>query len=107
VLEENEHLRGFDDIHKYVFQQVYKMKPISRITLDQDATFIPTETEGALINYKKFSSFEVLNIFCPKYDMMIAIRCRDGNMTSNSWHYNEHKDLQAHKIRVPKIYRIL
>jgi hypothetical protein len=81
VPEENEHLKGFGNIHPYVFQQAYKMNPLPRITLDQDATFMPTETEGALVNYKKFSSFEALNMFCPEYDMMIATQFRDGNVT--------------------------
>jgi hypothetical protein len=39
-------MKGFSDIHLHVLQQAYKMKPIPRITLGQDATFIPTETEG-------------------------------------------------------------
>jgi hypothetical protein len=81
VPESNEHLKGFRDIHLHVFQQAYKMKPIPRITLDQDATYAPTETEGALVNYKGFSSFEALNLYCPEYDMMIATQFRDGNVT--------------------------
>jgi hypothetical protein len=81
VPEENEYLRGFANIHEHVFRQVYKMKPIPRITLDQDATFIPTETEGALFCYKKFRAFEALNLFCPEYDVMIATQYRDGNVT--------------------------
>jgi hypothetical protein len=40
VPKSNEHLKGFGDIHLHVFQKAYKMKPLSRITLDQDATFI-------------------------------------------------------------------
>jgi hypothetical protein len=49
----NEHLAGFNAVHAYVFQQAYKFKPLSSITLDQDATFIPTSTKGALFNKKK------------------------------------------------------
>jgi hypothetical protein len=81
VPESNEHLKGFGDTHLHVFQQAYKMKPLSRITLDQDATFIPTDTEGALVNYKGFSSFETLNLFCPEYDVVVATQFRDGNVT--------------------------
>jgi hypothetical protein len=80
VPEENEHLKGFGNVHLHVFQQAYKMKPMPRITLDQDATFIPTDTEGALVNYKGFRSFEALNMFCPEYDMVIATQFRDGNV---------------------------
>jgi hypothetical protein len=81
VPEANEYLKGFGDIHLHVFKQAYKMKPISRITLDQDATFIPTGVKGALFNYKKFSSFETLNLFCPEYDIVVATQFRDGNVT--------------------------
>jgi hypothetical protein len=81
VPEENEHLRGFADIHLHIFQQVYKMKPLPKITLDQDATFIPTDMDGALVNYKGFNSFEALNMFCHEYDMMIATQFRDGNVS--------------------------
>jgi hypothetical protein len=81
VPEPNEHLKGFSDVHLHVFQQAYKIKPLSRITLDQDATFTLTETKGALVNYKGFSSFETLNLFCPEYDIMLATQFRDGNVT--------------------------
>jgi hypothetical protein len=81
VPESNKHLKGFDDVHLHVLQQAHKIKPLSRITLDQDATYTPTETTGALVNYKGFSSFETLNLFCPEYDIMIATQFRDGNVT--------------------------
>jgi hypothetical protein len=96
VPEENEHLRGFSDIHLHVFKQAYEMKPISRITLDQDATFIPTETAGALFNYKKFTSFEALNIFCPEYDVMIATQFRDGNVSPGFGQLEQLKGVISH-----------
>jgi hypothetical protein len=96
VPEENEHLRGFSDIHPHVFEQAYKMKPIPRITLDQDATFIPIETEGALFNYKKCSSFETLNVFCPEYDVMVATQYRDGNVSPGFGQLEQLKGVISH-----------
>ncbi|GHT00989.1 hypothetical protein AGMMS50276_28070 [Synergistales bacterium] len=55
VPEENEHLKGFAKIHNYIFEQTYKMKPVSSITLDQDATLprepCVTTTETALTKH--------------------------------------------------------
>jgi hypothetical protein len=67
VPEENEHLKEFSNIHLHVFQQAYKMRPITRITLDQDATLIPTEVEleGALVPYGHTSSIKNKNIKQP------------------------------------------
>jgi hypothetical protein len=96
VPEGNEHLRGFSDIHLHVFEQAYKMRPISRITLDQDATFIPTEVEGALFCYKKFSAFEALNIFCPEYDVMVATQYRDGNVSPSFAQLEQLKEVISH-----------
>jgi hypothetical protein len=98
VPESNEHLKGFSDIHQHVFQQAYKIKPIPRITLDQDATYTPTETEGALVNYKGFRSFEALNLYCPEYDMMIATQFRDGNVTPG---FGQLEQLQEVISRLP------
>jgi hypothetical protein len=96
VPEENGHLRGFSNIHLHVFEQAYKMRPISRITLDQDATFIPTEVEGALFCYKKFSAFEALNIFCPEYDVMPATQYRDGNVSPGFAQLEQLKEVISH-----------
>ena len=48
----NEHLGGFESVHAHIFQQAYKFHPLSGITLDQDATFIYTNTKDALNNYE-------------------------------------------------------
>jgi hypothetical protein len=81
VPEENEHLRGFAVVHNQIFQQAYRMKPVQCITLDQDATFIPTEAKEALFSYKKERAYEALNIYCPQYDIIVATQFRDGNVT--------------------------
>jgi hypothetical protein len=93
VPEQNEHLKGFADIHYYILHQAYKLKPVSRITLDQDATFINSNAEGTLCNYKGERSYEALNIYCPEYDIMVATQFRDGNVTPGYGQLEQLKEL--------------
>ena len=80
IPEENEHLAGFRDIHAFCFQQAFRMNPLPSITLDQDATFINTNTKNALYNYLGEKSYEAFNTYCPEYDMVVGTQFRDGNV---------------------------
>jgi len=77
----NEHLVGFDAIHAHIFQQAYHLRPLLSITLDQDATFIYTNTKDALNNYKGEKSYEPFNTYCPEYDIMVGTQFRGGNVS--------------------------
>ena len=77
---ENDYLRGFEAVHMHLFSLAYRCNPVRELTLDQDATFIETTTEGALYNYKGKRSFEALNLYCYEYDMMLRTSYRDGNV---------------------------
>jgi hypothetical protein len=81
VPKPNEHLNGFDSVTKHLLKQSPHVKEISTITLDQDATFIPTGVMGALYNYKSYRSFEAFNTYSPEYDMIIRSEFRDGNVS--------------------------
>ena len=76
----NEHLAGFGAIHAHVFEQAYKFKPLLNITLDQDATFIPTSSKNALYNYHGEKAHEAFNTYCPEYDIIVGTQFRDGNV---------------------------
>ena len=76
----NEHLAGFGAIHAHIFQQAYKCRPLLSITLDQDATFIYTNTKNALNNYQGEKSYEPFNTYCPEYDIMVGTQFRGGNV---------------------------
>jgi hypothetical protein len=80
IPEENEHLAGFRNIHAFCFQQAYNMNPLSSVILDQDATFINTNTKNALYNYHGEKSYEAFNTYCPEYDMVVGTQFRDGNV---------------------------
>jgi hypothetical protein len=51
------------------------------VTLDQDATFIFTGREDANVNFNGNRSFEAFNTYCPEYDLMLATRYCDGNVS--------------------------
>lgn len=80
ILTPNKHLRGFNKVTQQILSVIPSFQGIHTVTLDQDATFIPTKVSGALFNYKKETSFEAFNTYCPEYDMMIHSEFRDGNV---------------------------
>jgi hypothetical protein len=92
VLEPNAHLKGFQDATQHLLKHAPHIQGISTITLDQDATFIPTEVKGALFNYKSERAFEAFNTYCPEYDMVIRSEYRDGNVPPG---YRQLENLQA------------
>jgi hypothetical protein len=79
---ENEYLSGFSQIHAHLFKVAYDMCPKKSITLDQDATLIPTERPEAYFCYKGMKANEAFNTFCPEYNLMFGTRYSDGNVTA-------------------------
>ena len=98
IPEENEHLAGFRSIHAFCFQQAFNMKPLSSVTLDQDATFIYTNTKNALNNYHGEKSYEAFNTYCPEYDMVVGTQFRDGNVNPG---YGQLEELQRVLSYIP------
>ena len=80
IPQKNKHLAGFDEIHAHIFQQAYKLNPLKSITLDQDATFIPTSNKNALNNYNGEKSYAAFNTYCPEYDIIVGTRFQAGNV---------------------------
>jgi hypothetical protein len=98
VPEPNEYLNGFDKVTQHLLKYAPHVKGISTITLDQDATFIPTAMKGALYNYKSEKAFESFNTYCPEYDMIIRSEYRDGNVPPG---YRQLENLQASLEMLP------
>jgi hypothetical protein len=92
VPEPNEHLKGFEEATRHLLKYAPHTKDIPMITLDQDATFIPTGVKGALFSYKSERAFEAFNTYCPEYDMIIMSEYRDGNVPPG---YRQLENLQA------------
>jgi hypothetical protein len=96
---ENEYLSGFSQIHAYLFKTAYDMCPLKSITLDQDATLIPTERPESYFSYKKIKANEAFNTFCAEYNLMVGTRYSDGNVTAG---YRQLEELQRILSYVPQ-----
>ena len=82
VPKSNERLSGFENIHGHLFQTAYSLAPLEEITLDQDATLIPTSRPDTCFNYKGERSYQAFNTYCKEYDLMLGTRYSDGNVTA-------------------------
>lgn len=80
IPEKSDSLKGFGKVTKHLLECLPAFQEVDTVTLDQDATFIPTGVAGALYNYKSERSFEAFNTYCPEYDMIVASEFRDGNV---------------------------
>ena len=99
IPEANRHLKGFDEVTRHLFETGPHIRDISTVTLDQDATFIPTGVKGALFNYNSERAFEAFTTYCPEYDMVIRSEYRDGNVHPG---YGQFENLQASLKLLPK-----
>jgi hypothetical protein len=99
IPEENEYLEGFRVLHTSIFHQAYKADPKKVITLDQDATFINTSSQGALLNYHGDKSYEAFNTYCPEYDVVAGTQFRDGNVNPG---YGQLEELKRILLSVPE-----
>jgi hypothetical protein len=91
IPQENEYLAGFSKVHFALWGKAYTLNPVSTITLDQDATFIYTDSRNALYNYEKEKSYETFNTYCTEYDMIVATQFRDGNVPPSYGQFEELK----------------
>jgi hypothetical protein len=96
---ENEYLSGFSQIHAHLFKKAYDMCPKKSITLDQDATLIPTGRPEARFCYKGMRANEAFNTYCPEYDLTVGTRYSDGNVTAG---YRQLEELQRILSYVPQ-----
>jgi hypothetical protein len=80
IPEENGYLKGLGTVLSRLFAFAAAHSPREHITLDQDATFIETEENGANWNYKGQKSYQALNTYCPEYDLVAGSRYGDGNV---------------------------
>jgi len=99
IPQENAHLAGFNDIHTYIFQKAYELNPLTSITLDQDATFIPTSNKNALDNYKGEKTYAAFNTYCPECDIIVGTRFQAGNVTAG---YKQQEELERVLSTLPE-----
>ena len=54
--------------------------PLVSVTLDMDATLVPTHKRAALYCYKKFKAYQPLNCWWAEQGAMLYSEFRDGNV---------------------------
>jgi hypothetical protein len=91
IPSDNANLAGFSKVHFALWKTAYDINPVSTITLDQDATFINTQSRNALYNYHGELSYEAFNTYCPEYDLTVATQFRDGNVPPGFGQFEELK----------------
>jgi hypothetical protein len=96
---ENGYLSGFSQIHAHLFKIAHNLCPRESITLDQDATLIPTGRAEACFNYKGEKSYEAFNTYCPEHDLVVGTRYSDGNVTAG---YGQLEELKRILSDVPE-----
>jgi hypothetical protein len=99
IPEDNEYLSGFARVHEHVFNEAYKLRPLESITLDQDATLIPTGRQEACFNYEGERSYDAFNTYCPEYGIMAGTRYGDGNVTAG---YEQLEELKRVLLKLPE-----
>jgi hypothetical protein len=95
---ENGNLSSFSLIHAHLFKIANALCPKKSITLDQDATLIPTERAEALRCFKGMKANEAFNTFCSEYSLMVGTRYSDGNVTAG---YRQLEELKRILSYVP------
>jgi len=93
IPESNRHLDGFGKVFTHLFSVISAMDPRASITLDQDATFIETESKGALWNYQGNRSYEAFSTYCPEHDLVLASKYSDGNVPPGYMQFEEFKEV--------------
>ena len=82
VPESNECLSGFEKVHAHLFQTAYRLAPLEAITLDQDATLLPTSRPDTCFDYMGERSYQAFNSYIADYDLILGTRYSDGNVTA-------------------------
>ena len=99
IPQTNAHLAGFNGIHTQIFQKAYELNPLTSITLDQDATFIPTSNKNALYNYKGEKAYAAFNTYCHEYDIIVRTRFQAGNVPAG---YEQLEELKQVLFTLPE-----
>ena len=76
----NEYLQGFAKVSADMAAWAQEKQPESTATLDLDATLIETTKAKAMYSYKKFKSYQPLNVWWVEHLLMLHTEFRDGNV---------------------------
>jgi len=76
----SEALRDIWDANQALLGFIQSNRPVTRATLDMDATLVPTHKRDALYCYMKFKAYQPLNCWWVEQGTMLYSEFRDGNV---------------------------
>lgn len=87
IPEPNAALRGLSFVNRDLVAFAQLQRPLSEVTVDVDATLIPTHIKTAQYCYKKISgvstrAFQPVNVWLAEHELMLYTEFRDGNVNA-------------------------
>jgi len=79
----NQHLRGFWAINRDLMSSTRKQDGTKVATLDMDATLVETQKEEAFYSYKRFKSYQPINVWWAEQEVVLHTEFRDGNVPAS------------------------
>jgi hypothetical protein len=76
----NEYLRGLGQVNADMMAFSQRQENEETVTLDMDATVVETTKENALYSYKGNKSYQPINVWWAKKEMILHTEFRDGNV---------------------------
>jgi len=80
IVPEHERLRGLWQVCAGMLTFMQQHRPREMVTLDGDATLVPTHKANALYCYKDFKAYQPLNFYIAEWGMVAYSEFRDGNV---------------------------
>lgn len=80
IPQANRYLRGLCSVNKDMLAFVQANRPMSRATVDMDATLVETSKSEASFCYKGFKSYQPLNTWWDEQGLIVHTEFLDGNV---------------------------
>jgi len=80
IPEANCYLKGLGEVNRKLVESIYRRQGGEVATLDQDATLVETQKEGALFCYQHYQAYQPFNTYWAELGVLLHSEFRDGNV---------------------------
>jgi len=80
IPEANRYLKGLGAVNRKLVERMYRRQGGEVATLDQDATLVESEKEGALYCYQHYKAYQPFNTYWAELGVLLHSEFRDGNV---------------------------
>src|SRR3974377_106161 len=80
IPEANRYLKGLGAVNRKLVERMYRRQGGEVATLDQDATLVEREKEGALYCYQPYNAYQPFNTYWAELGVLLHSEFRDGNV---------------------------